>query len=390
MDIAIVVVAYNRIQSLKRLLNSLKKAEYLNHNVTLIISVDKSDNNNVYNFASEIEWPHGEKKVIKHRENLGLKKHVLKCGDLVSDYDAIIMLEDDLFVSKSFYLYSLKTLNFYKEDARIAGISLYSYRVIDFSSQRTFIPLHDGSDVYFMQVPSSWGQLWTRKQWKEFRSWLTIHKNKLHEYKDLIPDQAYNWGDQSWKRLFYMYIVKENKYIVYPRIALSTNMGEIGTHNKYQSSTYQVDLINGIKEEYNLVSLDDSKSKYNGFFESQNFGEYLKLNKLVVDYYKLKNESEIAKSRYLITTENLNKKVIKSWGLNLVPYELNIIENIPGTDIYLYDMSVSENKRNTKNADVKITLYELPGIAVRKSSTLIKIKMNRLYSFITRKIRNLL
>lgn len=387
MNIAIVVVAYNRLQSLKRLINSLKKAEYLNHNVTLIISVDKSNNDNVYNFASEIVWPHGEKKVIKHRENLGLKKHVLKCGDLVSDYDAIIMLEDDLYVSESYYLYSLKTLNFYKEDPRIAGISLYSYRVIDFSSQRTFIPLHDGSDVYFMQVPSSWGQLWTRKQWQEFRSWLRIHKNKLHEYKDLLPEQAYNWGDQSWKRLFYIYIVKENKYIVYPRTALSTNMGEVGTHNKYQSNTFQVELIKGRKEKFHFVTLDESNSKYDGFFESQNLGRYLKLSNHVVDYYNLKNKNKINESEYLITTRNLNKKIIKSWGLNLVPYELNIFENIPGTDIYLYDMTVNIKNKFKNNSAKRIVEYELPGISARSFKAIIFIKLNRIISYIRRKLK---
>ena len=39
---AIVIIAYNREQALKRLLHSVKEADYPDGDVTLIISVDRS------------------------------------------------------------------------------------------------------------------------------------------------------------------------------------------------------------------------------------------------------------------------------------------------------------------------------------------------------------
>ena len=45
---AIIVIAYNREESLKRLLTSLNNAIYESDDITLIISIDKSDNEKVY------------------------------------------------------------------------------------------------------------------------------------------------------------------------------------------------------------------------------------------------------------------------------------------------------------------------------------------------------
>ncbi|PNW26694.1 glycosyltransferase [Formosa algae] len=133
MDInpALVVVTFNRPESLKRLLDSLNNAYYNEYNVPLIISIDYQNSiqhNEVVEIAENFKWTFGKKTIINHVENLGLKKHVLKCGDLVYDYDSIIMLEDDLFVSQEFYTTTIQLLNFYKSDDRIAGVSLYTHK----------------------------------------------------------------------------------------------------------------------------------------------------------------------------------------------------------------------------------------------------------------------
>src|SRR5687768_8098504 len=100
---AIVITAYNRPEGLSRLLKSVADASYDSNNVTLVISIDKSDSNKVYELADSFEWKYGQKKVIKHNEHLGLKEHILRCGDLTDQYGSIILLEDDLIVSPWFY-----------------------------------------------------------------------------------------------------------------------------------------------------------------------------------------------------------------------------------------------------------------------------------------------
>ncbi|WP_260284799.1 glycosyltransferase [Peribacillus aracenensis] len=385
MNIPIIVVAYNRDLSLKRLLNSLARAEYGNQKVDLIISIDKSQNEKVSEVARDFIWKYGEKTVIEHKENLGLKKHVLKCGDFAIDRDAIIMLEDDLYVSESFYKFATQAVNFYEEDNDIAGISLYTYRVTDFADQRTFTPLQDQNDVFFMNVPSSWGQIWTKNQWKSFKKWYEENKYELIDYRNLLPEQVLNWGDSSWKKFFYMYITSEKKYIVYPRIALSTNMGESGTHNVVNSTTYQSLLMGGFTRDYIFVDVNESKTKYDSFFESENIVSLLN-DQVTIDYYGLKQK--FIKTGYLLTTAKLNYKIVRKWSLSLVPYELNIINNIEGNDIFLYDLSKkTEGNKKVKKISTQTIKYELPGITKKKA---LNITYTEYYAAFIRRMNKML
>lgn len=101
MNPAIVVVAYNRPLSVTRLLNSLSKAKYLVDNITLVISIDfeNSDKHReVVKVVNDFEWKHGQKQIIQYEKNIGLKNHIISCGDLTEVYGSIILLEDDLVV----------------------------------------------------------------------------------------------------------------------------------------------------------------------------------------------------------------------------------------------------------------------------------------------------
>ena len=54
--IAIVVIGYNRTESLKRILNRLNECRYPDHSVDLYISLDKSDVPQVVKCADDFEW----------------------------------------------------------------------------------------------------------------------------------------------------------------------------------------------------------------------------------------------------------------------------------------------------------------------------------------------
>ena len=67
-DIPIVVVAYNRIESLKRILGSLLQAEYPAQGAELIISIDRGDNADVLDYARAFSWPFGENRSFIKRK----------------------------------------------------------------------------------------------------------------------------------------------------------------------------------------------------------------------------------------------------------------------------------------------------------------------------------
>lgn len=162
---AIVVVSYNRPYSLKRLLKSLEAAIYPSADIPLIISIDRGANNmNVFAVAQSFNWGHGDKIVKYQNENLGLRRHIIKCASLSYDYESVIILEDDIFVSVEFYNYTIQAMSFAKNLAYIGGISLYNHQ-FSLSALSSFSPLEDGYDNWYFQYASSWGQAWTKEQW---------------------------------------------------------------------------------------------------------------------------------------------------------------------------------------------------------------------------------
>jgi hypothetical protein len=224
---AIAIAAYNRPDSLARLLHSIAQADYTGYDdISLIISIDNSPVTEVSEIANNFIWKYGSKKVIKHEKNIGLKANIFFCGDLTEKYKSVIVLEDDLFVSSAFYDYTCQAIKFYNNSDKVTGISLYSYDFNEYAKMR-FIPLHDGFDNYFLQSATSWGQAWTWRQWKNFKNWYEC--NSSVSENDPLPENVINWKENSWKKHYIKYMVINKKYFVIPRISLTTNFAELGT-----------------------------------------------------------------------------------------------------------------------------------------------------------------
>ena len=333
---AIVIVAYNRPNSLRVLLNSLARSYFNSRNINLVISIDGGGPNSVKEVAENFVWEFGEKIIINYRRNLGLHKHVIFCGDLAFEYGSVIVLEDDLFVSPYFYEYACKSIGFYKPDNRVCGISLYSYNYNE-HNKVPFIPIDDGNDVYFIQTASSWGQLWTCGQWKAFRAWYDKNINDKNLSWDYLPEDVAMWPSSSWKKYFINYMVDTKKYMVFPRTSLTTNSGCIGTHAKRPSVNSQVPLISG-KQGYRFSKLEESISVYDCYYEICSDS----MKKIAPDLTKYEFEVDLLGSKplgkvgspYLLTSKE-SISPIKSYGLELLPIELNIAYNLDGTHLSL-------------------------------------------------------
>lgn len=374
-NIAIIVIAYNRPVSLKRVLSSLNNAIYNeDENIKLIISIDKGDsieNSEVVRIAENFHWRYGEKIVIQHKENLGLRNHVLKSGDLTEIYENVVILEDDLYVSRYFYDYLKKSLEYYKNQSEIAGISLYSHQFNE-SASLPFMPIKDDYDVFFMQIPSSWGQLFTRKQWKEFRNWYELNKTKPLLVSEGVPKNVVDWPDSSWKKYFQKYMIETKKYFVYPYVSHSTNFGDVGKHFWKDSKTFQVPLSREKRVNYRFCNINETISVYDAYCENENIFKFLNLIKLdlEVDLYGIK--APYTKKKYLLTTQVLNFKKVDSFGLSLRPMEENVIRNIKGNEIFLYDTTKKEKNSNKflkEKSNLNKFEYFYPGLNIEKSFT---------------------
>src|SRR5690554_2117625 len=317
-NLPIIAVAYNRPTSLKRLLSSITGAYYPNDiKVPLIISIDYSGSDDCLKVAEETEWTHGPKEIIAHQKNLGLREHILSCGDIALKNDGVIILEDDCFVSKDFYNYALQTFEFYKDEPKVAGISLYSYEYNE-NAGMPFQPLHDGYDVYFKQVPSSLGQIWTKQQWVKFRAFYD-KSPKLNPETHFLPENVFTWPESSWKKYFYLYIVLNDLYFVYPQVSHSTNFGDVGTHFTDTTPLYQVALTSALDVKYKLNSFTYSNNKYDAFFEiaieSLKNLLPLEINDITFNTYGTKPKKKI-KTRYTLVIGQWSSSV-KSYGSSL-------------------------------------------------------------------------
>ena len=355
---AIIVVAFNREGPLKRLLSSLQKGIYPN-NTKLIISIDKASNNqNILEAAKIFEWNFGEKEVIYQEENLGLKKHIIKCCDLVNIYGSVIILEDDLFVSKHFYDYTIKALNYYGEDETIAGVSLFKYPAIERRiNPFPFISTIDNSDVHFIQFASSWGQAWTKEQWNSFKDWFN-QKPDLESLWGTVPFTVLDWPLTSWKKFFISYMVTNNKFFVFPNQSLTTNFDDPGSNRFKITYTYQSPLKIDNNTDYKFIPFEKAQNKYDASFEIlpeilKEYNQRLANYDFDVDLYGLKRPLELEKE-YTLTTQKTSKAIF-SFARSLKPHELNILFDIAGEDIFFTkkkDIEDISNKRYIAKYDI--------------------------------------
>ncbi|MBW1819508.1 MAG: hypothetical protein JRJ60_20400, partial [Deltaproteobacteria bacterium] len=335
MNPAIVVVAYNREGSLKRLLGSLIKARYADR-ADLIVSMDKSDNAAVYETAEAFDWPHGEKRLIRNTERLGLRRHIMACGDLTDLYGSVIILEDDTFAAPDFYRFASAALSRYRSDDRVAGIALYAMRYNE-TARQGFTPFIDHADVFFMQLPCSWGQCWTKAQWGGFKGWIN-EKGAKRSFADFdLPDNIRRWPETSWKKAFAAYMVEKDLYFVYPRASLTTNFEEAGVHHQRDYGKLQVPLQWG-RDDFKFKSPDESLALYDAYHEMipsklSRLAADLSVYDFEVDLYGQKDIGKV-KKEYILTSKKA-RKAIKTFGKKLKPIELNMACDIAGSDIVL-------------------------------------------------------
>ncbi|MBI3243716.1 MAG: glycosyltransferase [Chloroflexi bacterium] len=334
----IVVSAYNRPQALARLLASLQKAAYpAKARPRLIISIDRGDdplNRQVFETAESFRWEHGSKEIIRHDQHLGLVQHFLFCGRQTQQHEAVIYLEDDLVVSPMFFHYATQALSFY-DDERIGGVSLYALWFNGYT-HHPFLPLADGSDAFFLQIPYTQGQAWTRAQWKRFEGWQARGHLRPAPGDDL-HDLWFSFAADEWFPTLTKYLVETGQFYAYPRVSQATGFGDAGSHFSSASLYFQTPL-QYFRETYQFKPLADSVAVYDSFYEI--FPN--RLNRLTdalsgfeydVDLNATKARHHL-KAEYALTTR-LSRASRLSFGRTMWPPEANVIEAVPGRGIGL-------------------------------------------------------
>lgn len=325
----LVVVTYNRKASLERLVSSLQKAHFGGEAVDLVVSIDGGGPDDVPAFASSITWAHGAVVVRRNPANLGLRRHILNCGAIAHNYDAVVILEDDLVVGPEFYRFARWAVHQYDEDERIAGISLYAPSHNEMADL-PFQPMLSAFDVYGLQSAQSWGQCWSRRMWSDFEAWYEANGPVLNYAPDM-PSRIYSWPESSWKKFAMKYLAETGKTWIYPYHSHTTNCSEIGTHNQVVTAVYQVPLAAGHRT-YNYGALDELV-QYDLYFErcDTQFAAFIHAGSdrpLLLDLYGARQQVEGPVD--LITTRILAQPAVRSFGFAFRPVEANVVMGTEG------------------------------------------------------------
>ena len=352
--LAIVVVGYNRLNSMQRLMSSLLNAIYDIREVPLIVSIDCSWDFSLYDYVQNFQWPYGPYYVNIQKERLGLKNHIFQCAALSEYFQGVIILEDDLFVAPDFYNYSCQAVNAYYNEDKVAGIALYREETFSpYRQPRIFY--QDGSDSLAYKWVETWGECITDKMWKSFKHWYDAHTPELIQNADM-PNFIKKW-ERAWSKYYFTYMVQTDRYFVYPSVSLTTCFSETGEHGDAPSCVGQVNLFMG-KKQYDFRPFS-SLVKYDIYGANEDVSKWLDLdaNELSVDFYGI--NSNIRGCMYCLSTFEMPYEIIDSFALKFRPIELNIKYKVAGKDIFLYDLSKPTKTKINKKYPVSLAFYNI-------------------------------
>lgn len=324
----VVVPAFSRAKSLQRLLNALEVAHYP-PGVTLVVSLDGEASQSVRRVVEGYRPSGLHVEVIEREKRLGLRDHLLACGDIALERGSVVVLEDDLMVDRHYYTYIARAIDYYAVDNAVSGTALYAPEYNEISRLR-FSPVRNGYSTYLMQVPCSWGQGWTADQWNSFRSWYDgVDRRDITE--DLrLPQQVREWPDSSWKKYFAGYLVATGRYFVYPYSSYSTNCSDAGgTHSPAGSDQFQVSL--GLQERPTLqpafTPTEGPGVAYDSYMEPCGSHVFKALgippSDVEIDLAGTK-PLDLLKRKPLAVTSKRSTRAIKKFPLRFRPIEQNL------------------------------------------------------------------
>jgi GNT-I family len=184
-------------------------------------------------------------RIIEAEINQGLAKSIISgVTFLLTEYDRVIVLEDDLLLSPRFLSYMNAALVACNDEPSVMQVSGYMFPVKEFADQ---------TEVVFLPFISSWGWATWRRAWQHFdpdaAGWEILKTDKVmrrrfnldqsYEYFEMLNAQMSGIAD-SWAIRWYWSVFKRNGYVVYPPVSHVDNTGldGSGTHGSFTGKKF--------------------------------------------------------------------------------------------------------------------------------------------------------
>ncbi|WP_114751342.1 sugar phosphate nucleotidyltransferase [Pleomorphovibrio marinus] len=231
----VVLFVYGRLTETKSTIQNLQE-NFLAKDTELFIFSDgakkEKDVLKVKGVRDYIHTVNGFKKVtiIEQDQNKGLAKSIIDgVTQIITQYEKVIVLEDDLLTSRNFLNYMNQALDHYKNDNRILSISGFSYK--------DCIPRDYPYDSSFGYRASSWGwgtwrEKWTEVDWSvknyadfRFNLFRRLRFNRGGSDMSHMLSKQMKGKINSWAIRFCYHQFENDMYDVFPKVSKITNIG---------------------------------------------------------------------------------------------------------------------------------------------------------------------
>ena len=252
----IVILAYNRPQKLKRLLESLCCAELAcDSNIFVFIdgpknSIDAVRQSDIRDILESNSRHFESLQVFSRSSNVGLSTSVINgVTDVLSTFDRVIVLEDDLVVHKQLLSFMNRCLNLYKSDQEIISINGYGLKVHNRNSSVE-------SSVYltnrnFSWAWATWSDRWNLIDWN-LNDWdeVKANRNAFNKYCGddcfRMLNRWYNGANDSWaiRLCYHQFLNRKLTVAPYNSLVVNDGFDETG-ENCREWSRFQSNLAPG-------------------------------------------------------------------------------------------------------------------------------------------------
>ena len=283
----VIVLTFNRYESVLKLLKSLDDLELDGDTAALEIWIDRDRqgrvDNNTLTTANMFKWKHGPTTVHIQKQHVGIYGQWIDTWrpKKQKSKELAVILEDDLSVSPQIYRWIKSVHKFYGKRKDYAGVTLQTDEQKAHNGGRQ-LEAPTNHTAFMYKCIGTWGFAPFPKVWSRFQDWYHVHINKtdFHPYvPGIVPTEWYKGfessgrADSMWEMWFIYFAHIEQLFTVYSNIAayngdtescLSINRREVGLHFDSKGREDLCKLLQTWKVKYETFPSNTIKLDWNG------------------------------------------------------------------------------------------------------------------------------
>jgi len=235
----IVIFAYNRPVHFSKTLSALSECTMAKKSSIYVYldgpkgATDKKKQEEILRICDLFQPKFGKLTVFQREKNLGLSTNIIDgVSEIVKKFKRIIVLEDDIIVSKSFITFMNIALIHYRNQKNIWHISSYNHLRPHLANPKPFLT----------QTMNCWGWATWEDRWSHFSKEVKPASQYFSTYYQYIKFNFiycsdlhsqlrlnYNKSINTWSIYWYVTIFVNNGLCLSPNLSLSTNIGLDGS-----------------------------------------------------------------------------------------------------------------------------------------------------------------